>query len=65
MHTEAIEDLVEEVRVVILKLDRIACALEQLTNQLTQPPTLVDPDRRNTTITRSPWARQLDHGRAE
>ena len=38
MHTEAIEDLVEEVRVVILKLDRIACALEQLT----QPPTFVD-----------------------
>ena len=61
MHTEAIEDLVEEVRVAVLKLDRIACALEQLT----QPPTFVDPDRRNPTITRSPWARQLDHGRAE
>jgi len=38
MHTEAIEDLVEEVRIAVLKLDRIACALEQLT----QPPTFVD-----------------------
>ena len=38
MHTEAIEDLVKEVRIAILKLDRIACTLEQLT----QPPTFVD-----------------------
>ena len=38
MHTEAIEDLVEEVRIVILKLDRIACAIEQLTTS----PTFVD-----------------------
>jgi hypothetical protein len=38
MHTEAIETLVEEVRLAILKLDRIAYALEKLT----QPPTFVD-----------------------
>ena len=30
MHTELIEDLVDEVRTVVLKLDRIACALERL-----------------------------------
>jgi len=38
MHTELIEDLLDEVRAAVLKLDRIACALERLT----QPPPFVD-----------------------
>ena len=64
MHTEAIEDLVEEVRIAILKLDRIACALEQLT----QPPTFVDqyaPYRQPKPLPGTIYASQLDRGRAE
>jgi len=38
MHTELIEDLLDEVRVAVLKLDRIACALEQAVSA----PTYVD-----------------------
>ncbi len=62
MHTEAIEDLVEEVRIAILKLDRIACAVEQLTQQSTVVDKYADyrqprPD--------PVWASQLDRGRAE
>ena len=66
MHTEAIEDLVEEVRVAILKLDRIACALEQLT----QPRDFVDqyaPYRQpKPPCLPDIWlASQLERGRAE
>jgi hypothetical protein len=66
MHTELIEDLLDEVRVAVLKLDRIACALEQAVSAPTyvdqygnyrqpKPPCLPDI-----------WlARQLERGRSE
>ncbi len=62
MHTEAIEDLVEEVRIVILKLDRIACALERLTPPpafANQYPNYIQP-RPNWTV-----GSNVERGRSE
>jgi len=46
MHTELIEDLLDGVRVAVLKLDRIACALEQAVSA----PTYVDQYENDTSI---------------
>ena len=72
MHTELLECLLDEVRAAVLKLDRIACALEEIdyAAQFTRNPTrhmLEDKygyyfdEKADPPLTAS----QLDRGRAE